>query len=649
MHEDQFENRHRRYQMARECPCGKSNKDGKFSPFKGQEEGNAKYGKCHSCDQTFLPPNFNPDDSIGSTTQKFIDQDVLNKSMSVYDNTPLFRWACSMFPEDRVRQTFLEMMVGGSKEEAVTFWLVDSKGRICQPKMMHYLPTGKRDKTKPPMVPSQFKGGEGYYPCAFNVYNTAVQEENVVAIVESEKTAVLCQLAFHELDVTWISPGGATAMSGDKAHEIRERQVLILYDADEAGREGAAKLRDLLEKKKCTSIVCDPFEDLTDGYDLGDFVADYHNDEDKLNWMRKYIQDKIDSMNNEETLAFESGVFRVRAQKDLLLETFRKGKKKGETTHMEELDINFKWKPTFLYTVTGYPNSGKSEALLFMSLLKAKYDDWKWLLYVPESMSSNEGMMSIDEVVDTLAHIYVGQSTDPTSPQQMTEKAYIDALDFIDEHYVFLYPPEGMVTPAELLKYSQYVIDTYDMKFNGMIIDPWNNLKMTTRQGQLIDDMLVEELNKIKHFLIINDMVGALVVHPRSPQVGKDGEVPPANAFTLRGGAAFNNKSDCILSIHRPDWFKHTVVIEHKGKEVEISGRNSTKVEYHVFKMKNQKLVGTTLGYSSWSFNRMTNRYENTTGLSPLDPAYRKLIEMSDNHQKVILEKPYQGDQSLPF
>ena len=35
------------------CPCGKSNKDGKFVPFKNAE----KYGYCHSCDKWMKPDN----------------------------------------------------------------------------------------------------------------------------------------------------------------------------------------------------------------------------------------------------------------------------------------------------------------------------------------------------------------------------------------------------------------------------------------------------------------------------------------------------------------------------------------------------------------------------------------------------------------
>jgi len=37
--------------LVKYCPCGKSNKDGKFVPYVGYDE----KGYCHSCCETFLP------------------------------------------------------------------------------------------------------------------------------------------------------------------------------------------------------------------------------------------------------------------------------------------------------------------------------------------------------------------------------------------------------------------------------------------------------------------------------------------------------------------------------------------------------------------------------------------------------------------
>ena len=312
---------------------------------------------------------------------------------------------------------------------------------------------------------------------------------------------------------------------------------------------------------------------------------------------------------------------------------------------MREMNGHFKWKRTFLYTFTGYPNSGKSELLLFMAALKAKKDGSRFMLYVPESMSSHEGIMTIDEVVDTLAHIIVGRSTDPDNDFQMSEEQYLDALNFINDHFVVLYPESPK--PKDVLEYAQYIIDEDEKigkTFYGLIIDPWNNLLSDQRANEMLDDYIMRELIGVKHFLIKNNIIGCVVVHPKSPPVGKDGKVPPANAFTLRGGAAFNNKSDGIVSVHRPHWFMESVIVNGKG----ISGRNSTRVEVHTFKMKNQKLVGVVLGFSEWEFNRITNRYENNKGISPFDEAYdweEKMKELPD--KKTYGSDPIQGSLDL--
>ena len=41
----------KRRQVVKHCPCGKSNKDGKFVPYIEYEN----KGYCHGCGETFLP------------------------------------------------------------------------------------------------------------------------------------------------------------------------------------------------------------------------------------------------------------------------------------------------------------------------------------------------------------------------------------------------------------------------------------------------------------------------------------------------------------------------------------------------------------------------------------------------------------------
>jgi len=67
-----------RYQLVPECPCGKSNRDGKFVPF---VEGtrvltNAVY--CHSCGRTFYP-----DEKYEFDETQYKTVEILNISFDV--------------------------------------------------------------------------------------------------------------------------------------------------------------------------------------------------------------------------------------------------------------------------------------------------------------------------------------------------------------------------------------------------------------------------------------------------------------------------------------------------------------------------------------------------------------------------------------
>ena len=72
---------------VKQCPCGKSNKDGKFAPYEGFED----KGYCHSCQQTFLPSNSDAGNPIvryvSNTPAKapsFIPFDLFKRSLTNY-------------------------------------------------------------------------------------------------------------------------------------------------------------------------------------------------------------------------------------------------------------------------------------------------------------------------------------------------------------------------------------------------------------------------------------------------------------------------------------------------------------------------------------------------------------------------------------
>ena len=57
----------------------------------------------------------------------------------------------------------------------------------------------------------------------------------------------------------------------------------------------------------------------------------------------------------------------------------------GETSHIKKLDENFKWRKGFLFCCSGYPQSGKSEIMNYLLLLRAINDNDKICMYSPET------------------------------------------------------------------------------------------------------------------------------------------------------------------------------------------------------------------------------------------------------------------------
>lgn len=296
---------------------------------------------------------------------------------------------------------------------------------------------------------------------------------------------------------------------------------------------------------------------------------------------------------------FQQGIFKAKAFWNQMKYSFVNGKRRGETTRFHSIDPCFTWKKGFVHCWTGFPNHGKTEMLLQLSIAKSLHDGWNWVIFCPENMSSDEkGAITPDELFDTLIHAYIGKTTDPYFKlNQMSMSEYEKGLEFIDKHYTIIYPNE-LKTPATVVKYLQYVMET--QKVDGIIIDPWN--KMVHNYSGLLDEYLASQFAIIKDFAIRNHVVFNIVEHPKSVSKLADGSLPVPDAYSLRGGAMWNNAMDVIISVHRPNY---------------STDKKDSAVDFISHKIKNQKLVGMP-GTVNLTFDRKSNRYFEMNGNTPL-------------------------------
>lgn len=114
---------------------------------------------------------------------------------------PLFRWMCTLFPEDRVREVWKMYNVTTDSKGNAVFWYAGSEGRIAFDKRVKYKEDGHRDKSFGGT--REYRITDGF--TARPYFGAHLVGDSKVNIVESEKTCLIATLA---IGGTWIATGG---------------------------------------------------------------------------------------------------------------------------------------------------------------------------------------------------------------------------------------------------------------------------------------------------------------------------------------------------------------------------------------------------------------------------------------------------------
>ena len=247
----------------KECPCGKSNKDGKFVPYIGYDN----KGYCHSCGDTFLPDLkpieknsfYKPVQQRTRPEQKPISMipfEVMKQSLdSVIHARQMVRYSeiqAERISENKCKKnhfvSYLDSLFGPDITDALrekyligtsnhwsganTFWQMDIHGNVRTGKIFVYSPiTGKRIKEPTDMFYWEHKALNrpefNFKQCFFGEH---LLKGNVkpVAIVESEKSAVIASVYFPEY--IWLGASGKFGLNAEKCNVLKGRKVLLFPD-----------------------------------------------------------------------------------------------------------------------------------------------------------------------------------------------------------------------------------------------------------------------------------------------------------------------------------------------------------------------------------------------------------------------------------
>jgi twinkle protein len=279
-----------------------------------------------------------------------------------------------------------------------------------------------------------------------------------------------------------------------------------------------------------------------------------------------------------------------------MIEGFKTGKAKGETTHFLEWDDCWKWRKKEVTFVGGIGNIGKSTWFYQLCLLKAVKDGQKFAVFSPEQEPA-------DDFYNDLIHAYIGKSTEPYHTNQMTMEEYSKGMDFIKDHFFYIFPETESPTPEYINRCFEYLVEKKGV--DGCIIDPFNQLDNDWRKYNRDDLYLSEFLGKEKRFAQKHNVYKIIIGHPVGNKLKKDsqGDYEKPNLYDYAGGSMWNNKCDNIIMYHRP---------------FATSNPRSTTCEWTSQKIKKRKLVGIP-GTIQMKFDVYTNRFTNMEGISPLD------------------------------
>jgi len=282
------------------CP-GCNHRDKTFVRYIDTQTGNhisPAVGKCNreiNCGYHYTPKQYFQDNNIDTPQleqrfhlkplppqQKpvsFISVEIFKASLTNHEPNHFIKYLIQLFGVEITGKLVSKYFIGNSTHwpGATIFWQIDLKGKIRTGKIMLYNPsTGKRVKEPYNHITWEHKNlkqPEFELSQCFFGEHLLRDKTKPVAIVESEKTAVICSVYFPKL--IWLAAGSIEGLNAEKCKVLQRRKVVLFPDlnafdkwtvkAKELSHLGNFTVFDILEQK-ATEI------ERLQGLDLADYL-----------------------------------------------------------------------------------------------------------------------------------------------------------------------------------------------------------------------------------------------------------------------------------------------------------------------------------------------------------------------------------------
>jgi hypothetical protein len=293
------------------CPsCNKKNQFARYINTQTNEHLADHVGRCNrevNCGYHYTPKQFfedNPElaskdkNASGFTYKKPMikqlskpEQDkkistiafnVFEKTLKAYENNNLVKFLINRIGEKETEKVIEKYYLGTSKhwEGSTIFWQIDIEGNIRTGKVMLYnSESGKRIKEPYPHINWIHKIADykeyNLSQCLFGEHLLKLYPEKDIAIVESEKTALIASV--HIPEYNWLASGNINNLNQRTLQNLKEKSIFLFPDAGafEIWKEKAEKLKEFFDFKISDLIETRATpEQIKKGYDLADYLTE---------------------------------------------------------------------------------------------------------------------------------------------------------------------------------------------------------------------------------------------------------------------------------------------------------------------------------------------------------------------------------------
>ena len=194
------------------------------------------------------------------TQPSFIPWEYVEKSLSW--RSTFIEYLCGIFDIETIKAIVYNYAIGVTKDRGVIFWQIDTNNKVHEGKIMQYdVKTGHRLSVSFVGYLLAQRGlfnTENRQQCLFGQHLLRLYPKKTVAIVEAEKTAIICSAVYPQY--IWLSCGSMGMFNKERLMPLTGRTVIAFPDTDPEGRFYKTWIAKSKEIGYCRIMVSDVLE-----------------------------------------------------------------------------------------------------------------------------------------------------------------------------------------------------------------------------------------------------------------------------------------------------------------------------------------------------------------------------------------------------